>query len=142
MLVGSEVDNPEFYNIFDDLNACIVSDSLCFGTRNYLELVPEHDPIDGLIDYYYKKLLCPRMMDGFTNRRLKFVKDQVEKTKAQGVVVQRIEFCDLHGVDNMLYQHKLEEIGIPVLNLDREYLLGDTARFKTRVEAFLEQIEV
>ena len=31
---------------------------------------------------------------------------------------------------------------IPVLNINREYLMGGVARFKTRVEAFVEQILV
>ncbi|MHA1299234.1 MAG: 2-hydroxyacyl-CoA dehydratase subunit D [Candidatus Helarchaeota archaeon] len=142
MLVGSVIDNPGFYEIFKDLKTLIVADTLCFGMRNYCDLVKESsDPFDGLIDYYYKRLLCPRMMDRFETRRLKFVRDQVKKANIQGVIVQRIEFCDLHGCDNMLYQHKLEELDIPVLNIDREYLLGDTARLKTRVEAFIEQIE-
>ena len=66
----------------------------------------------------------------------------MKKHKINGVVLQRIEFCDLHGVANAMLKNMLEkEHHIPVLNIDKEYLPGDVARLKTRVEAFIERIE-
>jgi benzoyl-CoA reductase/2-hydroxyglutaryl-CoA dehydratase subunit BcrC/BadD/HgdB len=81
------------------------------------------------------------MMDAHPTR-LDFVKDQIAKAKVDGVILQRIEFCDIHGTDNMLFSHELEKESIPILNIDREYLMSDVARFKTRVEAFIEQLTV
>jgi len=58
-----------------------------------------------------------------------------------GVILQAIKFCDLHGVENVLLQKALEKEGIPTLKLEREYgPLADTGRFRTRVQAFLEQM--
>ncbi len=142
MLVGSFVDNPDFISIFEDVGAQIVSDSLCLGLRNIWDDTKiTKKPLQGLVDRYYEKIACPRMMNRHSER-LEFIVNQVKSTNADGVVVQRLEFCDLHGVDNMLLQHDLEDLGIPVLNIDREYLMGDIGRFKTRVEAFIEQLLV
>jgi len=54
--------------------------------------------------------------------------------------LQHIKFCDLHGVDNMLFERDLESEGIPCLRIEREYGSFDTGRIKTRVDAFLERI--
>ncbi len=142
MLVGSYVDNPEFFKIFEEVGGQIVTDSLCHGVRYFwddVEITP--NPMAGLASRYYHKISCPRMMDSHP-LRLEFLKEQISRAKVDGVILQRLEFCDLHGSDNMLTNHNLTNLDIPVLNIDREYLMGDVARFKTRVEAFIEQILV
>ncbi|MHA1311112.1 MAG: 2-hydroxyacyl-CoA dehydratase subunit D [Candidatus Helarchaeota archaeon] len=142
MLVGSYVDNPDFYKIFEDVGGLIVTDSLCYGLRYFWnEIKVSKEPLLEVINSYYNKISCPRMMDQH-QQRLDFIKGQIKESNVDGVILERMEFCDLHGVDNMLLQHELEDIGIPVLSLDREYLLSDIARFKTRAEAFIEQILV
>jgi benzoyl-CoA reductase/2-hydroxyglutaryl-CoA dehydratase subunit BcrC/BadD/HgdB len=142
MLIGSYVDNPDFFKIFEEVGGLIVTDALCYGVRYFWDQIePTTNPLDGLIVRYYQKVPCPRMMDQHP-ARLAFIKDQVKRAKVDGVVIQRLEFCDLHGSDNMLFSHELEELGIPILNIDREYLMSDIGRFKTRIEAFIEQIKV
>ncbi|HUY01122.1 MAG TPA: 2-hydroxyacyl-CoA dehydratase family protein [Candidatus Deferrimicrobium sp.] len=142
MLVGSYVDNPDFLKIFEDVGGMLVTDALCTGVRYFWDQIETSGhPLIDIIRRYYNKMSCPRMMDQHQTR-LEFIKDQVKRAKVDGVVLQRIEFCDLHGSDNMLYSHELEELNIPVLNIDREYLMSDVARFKTRIEAFIEQIMV
>jgi len=142
MLIGSCVDNPAFMNIFEDVGGLIVTDSLCYGVRSFWDDVDlTSNPLNGLINAYYHRVSCPRMMDAHPTR-LEFVKDQIAKAKVDGVILQRLEFCDLHGTDNMLLSHELEGVGIPVLNIDREYLMSDIGRFKTRVDAFIEQMMV
>jgi len=88
----------------------------------------------------YHRLSCPRMMNDH-ERRLKFLKDEIKTAKIDGVILQRINNCDLHGCDNMLFEHELKELEIPVLNIDREYIQADTTRLQTRIEAFLEMIK-
>jgi benzoyl-CoA reductase/2-hydroxyglutaryl-CoA dehydratase subunit BcrC/BadD/HgdB len=142
MLVGSYVDNPGFYSIFEDVGGIIVSDMLCYGVRYFWdEVETTGNPLNDVVNRYYNKISCPRMMN-MHKQRLEFIKEQVKEAKVDGVVLQRMEFCDLHGCDNMLLEHELEDLGIPVLSIDREYLLSDIARFKTRAEAFVEQIMV
>ena len=96
--------------------------------------------MENITKRYYEKVSCPRMMDDH-DRRFEFLTDQIKAAKIDGVIATRIEFCDLHGCQNMLYEHELEKINVPILSLDRDYFLGDVGRFKTRCEAFIEQIE-
>jgi benzoyl-CoA reductase/2-hydroxyglutaryl-CoA dehydratase subunit BcrC/BadD/HgdB len=79
------------------------------------------------------------MMDDHL-RRLEFLKAEIKKAKIEGVILQRINNCDLHGCDNMLFTHELKDLDIPVLNIDREFFQADTTRLQTRIEAFLEML--
>lgn len=141
LITGSLIDDPEFIKIIEDVGGIVVSDLLCFGLRNFWDLAEESgDPFEAIIKRYYNKLSCPRMMDDY-DRRFKFLKDQLKVAKIDGVIGTRIEFCDLNGCECMMYEHDLEDLNVPMLSLDRDYFLGDKGRFKTRCEAFIEQIE-
>ena len=148
MLIGSSSDNSDFIRILEHNGAIIVADTLCTGTYansnkdvwDFKKLKTHGDITDKLVERAYGKIFCPRMMDGYAER-LNIIKQEIKTKQIDGVVLQRIEFCDMHGCENMLFQHELEdELGFPVLSLDREYFLGDTGRLRTRIEAFLEKI--
>jgi benzoyl-CoA reductase subunit C len=142
MLVGSEVDSTDFTGLIEGSGALIVSDFLCFGTRNFLDDVHlgfDRDPLKSIVERVYFRMSCPRMMDDH-ERRLEFIKNEIKRAKVDGVILQRINNCDLHGCDNMLYVHELKDLEIPVLDLDREFYQADTTRLQTRIEAFLEMI--
>ena len=142
LLVGSVVDNIEFTQLIENSGAFIASDFLCFGTRNFLDDVKLKDgesPLDSITQHLYYRISCPRMMDDH-ERRLDFIKDEIKRANIEGVILQRINNCDLHGCDNMLFTHELKELKIPVLNIDREFYMADTTRLQTRIEAFLEMI--
>ncbi len=143
LLVGSVVDNIDFTKLVEDSGAIIVSDFLCFGTRYFLDdvsITPGGSPIEDISKRLYYRMSCPRMMDDH-ERRLNFLKSEIKKAKIDGVLLQRINNCDLHGCDNMLFEHELkEELDMPVFNIDRESFQADTTRLQTRIEAFLEMI--
>ncbi len=142
ILVGSIVDNIDFTQLIENSGAFIASDFLCFGTRNFnddVQLVNYDDPLENITKRLYYRLSCPRMMDDHL-RRLDFLKEEINRAKIDGVLLQRINNCDLHGCDNMLFTHELKELEIPVLNIDREFYQSDTSRLQTRIEAFIEMI--
>ncbi len=141
MLTGSVIDDPKFVKIIEDVGGLVVSDMLCYGTRGFWDMTSENGkPLEAITKRYYEKISCPRMMDDH-DRRFAFLKERIKEDKVDGVIGTRIEFCDLNGCENMLFEHELEELNIPMLSLDRDYFLGDIGRFKTRCEAFIEQIE-
>ncbi|MFX1316785.1 MAG: 2-hydroxyacyl-CoA dehydratase family protein [Promethearchaeota archaeon] len=142
LLVGSVVDNVEFTQLIESSGAFIASDILCFGTRNFMddvELRNGESPLDSITRRLYYRLSCPRMMDDH-QRRLDFLKEEIRRANIEGVILQRINNCDLHGCDNMLFTHELKDLEVPVLNFDREFYQADITRLQTRIEAFLEMI--
>ncbi len=142
LLVGSVVDNIEFTELIENSGGFLASDVLCFGTRNFMddvEFETKKFPLERITKRLYYRLSCPRMMDDH-QRRLDFVKEEIKRANIEGVILQRINNCDLHGCDNMLFTHELKDLDIPVLNMDREFYQADTTRLQTHIEAFLEMI--
>lgn len=146
MVLGSSVDNPNFFDMIENTGGLIVSDNICNGLRSCLDepiwnaIKDPKDEIDVIIRNTYLQTLCPRIMNGH-NARIEYIKKEINKSKIDGIIVQRVEFCDLHGCENAIIQHELEDdLKIPVLNVDRDYFLSDFGRLKTRMEAFLERI--
>jgi benzoyl-CoA reductase subunit C len=142
MVSGSVIDNPAMLKIIEDTGGLVVSDTLCFGARRFFrEPIKDYgDPLDAIADRYYHQILCPRMFDSYPER-FELALDIARQAKVEGVVLQSITNCDLHGIDNVMLKRDFESNGIPVLVLEREYdALSDAGRIRTRVQAFLERI--
>jgi benzoyl-CoA reductase/2-hydroxyglutaryl-CoA dehydratase subunit BcrC/BadD/HgdB len=80
------------------------------------------------------------MVDNIVERG-DFVKQMVKDFKVDGVVFQRIRYCDLWGGQLLYTKKDLKEAEIPLLSLEREYMMRDVGQLRTRVQAFLEKIE-
>jgi len=120
----------------------VVTDSLCFGSRMMWRDVDEgaSDPITALARYHViDRPHCPRVFDPEL-RRPDFIKDMIREFKVDGVIGERMVFCDIWTGENYVLAMDLREEGIPFLRLDREYLLGGVGQLRTRVQAFLETI--
>ena len=117
------------------------TENLCFGVRHETDEVSETgDPIKALAERYLTDSVCPRMF-GKYKQRLSILKEKIETAKVDGVILQNIRFCDLHGSENGLFERDLEASGTPCLRLEREYgPLIETGRIKMRIDAFLERI--
>lgn len=142
MIVGSVNDDPDLIDLIERQGAIVVTDSLCFGTRSFVDLVQEDgDPLDALVKRYYYHVPCGRTF-GQYYRKLDFIKDMARGWNVDGIILEHIKFCDTHGGDNTLFQRHLEKEGIPTLKIERQYgPLADTGRLRTRVQAFLERIK-
>ncbi|MFZ5597379.1 MAG: 2-hydroxyacyl-CoA dehydratase subunit D [Bacillota bacterium] len=141
LLAGSAADDIRLVKLIEDEGAVVVADTLCFGARFYSGLVDEgEDPITALAKRYLTHLSCPRMF-GKYRERLEIIKEHALKARVQGVILQNIRFCDLHGSENGMLEKHLEALGIPCLKIERQYgPLSDTGRIRMRLNAFLEMI--
>ena len=142
MLVGSANDDVGLVRVMEGEKAIVVADNLCFGSRFYSDQVEEEgDPVFELSRRYLGHNDCPRMYGDY-RRRLNILVQKVEKAKIDGVILQNIRFCDLHGSENGLFERDLEAKGIPCMRLEREYgPLVETGRMKMRVDTFIERIQ-
>jgi benzoyl-CoA reductase/2-hydroxyglutaryl-CoA dehydratase subunit BcrC/BadD/HgdB len=70
-----------------------------------------------------------------------FYRNYQEKTGQKlGVINHIIKFCDHMSLMSSFLKDKLQEKGIQVLNLERDYSRANRGQLSTRVEAFLEMI--
>ena len=126
--------------VIEDTGGLVVTDSLCYGSRLFWVDVNESidDPIQALAEYYvHDRPPCPRTY-GEQPRRLEYVLEMIKDFKVDGVILERMAFCDLWLVENYMYGLDLKEEDVPFLKLDREYILSAVGQLRTRVQAFLE----
>jgi benzoyl-CoA reductase subunit C len=141
MLIGSASDDADFIKVIEDAGAVVVADTICFGSRLHESLVDERgDPFQALAAHYLKNSICPRMLGYYKDRRA-FILGVTKKAQVDGVILQNVRFCDLHGSENGVLERDLEAAGIPCMRLEREYgPLVETGRIRMRVDAFLERL--
>ena len=140
MVGGSALDNPQLIEIIEGLGGMVVTDSLCFGSRHFLNPIEEDgDPLEAIAKRYYYHNPCPRMMGEFENR-LRFTEEMAKGANVDGIILQKIVFCDGHAVESTMLAEELEPLNIPVMVLEREHMISDVGRIKTRIEAFMERI--
>jgi len=142
LIGGAATDEVELLRELESLGALFVTDSLCYGARAFWPLTApaDGDPLRALAKLYLSNTLCPRMFEDYPSRRA-FILAAAERARIDGAVFVHNKFCDVHGIENVLLRKHLEEQGIPVLLLEKEYgAHADRGRLKTRLQAFLERI--
>jgi bzd-type benzoyl-CoA reductase N subunit len=140
MITGSLLDNPEYIKVIEDLGALVVVDSLCIGSRYFWQQIGPvgDDPLLAIARYYLTRPPCPRMRP--YDMRAESLKNLAEEFSVQGIISEMIKFCDNAGEEYPLLKDVMEQIDIPCLTLEREYLLSGLGQMKTRIQAFLESI--
>ena len=142
MVLGSILDDPEYLRVIEDQGGLVVTDSTCFGSRIIWKEVREEggDPIRALAQHYVAdRHSCPRTF-GEHERRAEFVREMIREFKVDGVIGERLSFCDQWGFAQYSIQNDFKEDGIPYLPLEREYILSGVGQLRTRVQAFLETL--
>jgi benzoyl-CoA reductase subunit C len=142
MIMGSDIDSPDYFSAIEDLGGLIVTDGLCFGTRYFWGTAKDSErSLGGLAEMYLRRPACPRMTDAIVARG-DFVAEQVKAFKVDGVICETMKYCDLWSTQWFYLDKKLKELKIPTVAIEREYALGDIGQLQTRVQAFLERMEV
>lgn len=138
---GSLCDDVDLIRLIESSKAVVVGENICFGVRGVHDLIREDgDPVHALTERYLSGSVCPRMF-GYYNNRLSAITGHIRHVNADGVILQSIRFCDMHGSENGLLERDLDKMGIPSVRVEKEYgPLTETGRLKMRVDAFLEQI--
>lgn len=140
LLLGSNLDDPEYIAIIESVGALVVADLHCCGAHHYIHPVAEgSDPLLQIAARYLEKLPCPRMFAAYA-QRFAAVVEAARRFDCHGVIVQTMKFCDCWGIEGNVFVNNLRQRGLRVLRLDREYTLGAVGQLRTRVQAFLESL--
>ena len=141
MLMGSACDNPDFVQVIEDAGGLVVADTLCFGSRYFWNMVETGgDPISALAKSYLNNPSCARMT-GNEPERWDFAMQMLQRFKVDGIICQRLRWCDLLGGEAFYIGEKIKELDLPFLLLEREHWLSGEEQLKTRVQALAEVIE-
>ena len=75
--------------------------------------------------------------------RRAYVAGLAREYHADGIIYEQMKFCDPWAYEKMLGSHVLrEDYGFPVLAVDRPYTIASSGQMRTRVQAFVESIEI
>jgi benzoyl-CoA reductase/2-hydroxyglutaryl-CoA dehydratase subunit BcrC/BadD/HgdB len=147
VVVGSEMDDPDFTKLIEESGALVVADRYCFGSlpgREVIELTDDSDVLEQIIVHYMKTCQCPRYMSQEkVHGRREYVRQLVNDYHADGVIYEQIKFCEYWGYERALASHIMtNEFGIPSVTVDRQYTASASGQLRTRVQAFVESLEI
>lgn len=147
VVVGSEMDDPDFTKLIEESGALVVADRFCFGSlpgREVIELTDDGDVLEQIVLHYMHHSQCPRYMSQEKVRgRKEYVRQLVQDYHAEGVIYEQLKFCEYWGYERALASHIItNEYGIPSVTVDRQYTASASGQLRTRVQAFVESLEI
>ncbi|MDR1132427.1 MAG: 2-hydroxyacyl-CoA dehydratase family protein [Oscillospiraceae bacterium] len=142
MVIGSGLDDPQYLQLVESKGALVVQDALCFGARGFNEPleIDDGDVLGSIARYYLDRLVCPRMMDKHFEMD-DYIIDACKQWQVDGILYQRMQYCEIWGGEAVYFQDRLKDAGIPMLTVEREEQLANAGQLGIRVEAFVEMVE-
>jgi len=151
---GSVIDDIAFIDMIESVGANVVMDDTNVGSRAYFPQVElTDDPLDGLAYRYLVGLKSPRTFRetvlSETNKkdymadlesRFGYLKDYAKEWNVNGIILEVLRYCDIHGYEVPGLKDYLDSIGLPNIYLEHDYSQAALEPLKTRVQAFLEVI--
>ena len=146
-IVGSEIDDPHLTKLIEDVGALVVSDRYCFGStpgREVIELRDDEPALRQICLHYMQVSECARWISDEKVLQRRETADRLAKEfGAEGIIYEQMKYCDYWGFERALVSHIMhDEYGWPVLSIDRLYNNGNSGQLRTRVQAFVESLEI
>ena len=142
VFVGSEVDDVDVIRLVEESGAYVCADRFCYGSlpgRDEILLNDDEDVVKQVCRQVQGRAQCPRYWTG----RRDYVADLAKEYGADGIIYEQMKFCDPWAYERMIGTIVLrDEHGYPVLAVDRPYSIGSSGQMRTRVQAFVESIEI
>ncbi len=147
VVAGSEIDDVDMIKLIEESGALVVADRFCYGSlpgREEIILNDTEDVLTQICRHYMMHCMCPRHMDTpKMNRRKEYIDELAKEYHADGIIFEQMKFCDPWAYERMVGTYDLrEKYGYPVLSIDRPYAVGSSGQVRTRVQAFVESIEI
>ena len=146
-IVGSAIDDPNLTKLIEGCGALVVSDRYCFGStpgREVIELKDDEDALTQICRHYMEVSECARYIADEKVLQRRETADRLAKEfGAEGIIYEQMKYCDYWGFERALVSHIMhDEYGWPVLSIDRLYNNGNSGQLRTRVQAFVESLEI
>ena len=144
MITGTPMALPNWklHSIIEGLNAQVVVEEACTGTRYFEnEVCEEGETIDDLVKNLadrYMKINCACFTPN--TGRIDDIIKYADEYHVDGVIDFNLSFCHTYAVEHKDVEKVLKEKDIPLIQIETDYSTEDSGQIKTRVEAFLEMI--
>ncbi len=138
---------PQLTKLIEGCGALVVSDRYCFGStpgREVIELKDDEDALPQICMHIMQHSECARYIaDEKVQQRRETADRLAREYHADGIIYEQMKYCDYWGFERALVSHIMhEEYDWPVLSIDRLYNNGNSGQLRTRVQAFVESLEI
>lgn len=140
LVTGNILNNPDLVSMIEAAGGSVTCFDTCFGRRHYELQVEEEtsSPLEALAQRYLMKPQCARMM-GIADQ-IDYLEKTIATTKANGVIVTNVKFCDNHTYTVPSAQEAVAAAGARCLVLENDYEWSDLEKARIKVETFLEML--
>ena len=147
LIAGSEIDDPAFTKLIEDCGAMVVADRYCYGSlpgREQIEILDGETPLRAVARHYLRTSQCPRFMErARSDGRRTYIRDLCREYSADGVLYEQMKFCTYWSYERVIANQVMpRDYGIHILSIDRPYIAGQSGQLRTRVQAFVESLEM
>jgi benzoyl-CoA reductase/2-hydroxyglutaryl-CoA dehydratase subunit BcrC/BadD/HgdB len=152
LLTGCSIFIGDYLNdLIEEGGGNIVFFDTWVGFNYYYQIIDEKvikaskDSIDLLVHRFEKNIYGDHSVPNFLDQKVSSIEafsiNYEKKTgKKIGVINHIIKFCDHMSIMSSHLKNQLQEKGIYVLNLERDYSRANRGQLSTRIEAFLEMM--
>ena len=142
LVAGSALDDPNYVRAIEATGCLVVADMHCFGLHFLRDEIPydENDVMGSLSKYYLTRNSCPRMTDG-SDTLQDYGLNAVKEYRADGVIIEKLSFCDRWVNESAVLAGILEKEGIPSYQIERSVGTVSEGQLGIRIEAFREMLE-
>ncbi|MGB9977284.1 double-cubane-cluster-containing anaerobic reductase [Thermovenabulum sp.] len=144
MITGTPmaIPNWKLHHIIESLNAAVVVEETCTGTRyfeNEVKIKGEsmNELINSIAERYFK-INCACFTPN--KDRIHDIIRLAKEYKVDGVIYYNLQFCQTYAIEYYNVKKALEKEGIPNLLIETDYSESDTEQLRTRIEAFIEML--
>ena len=135
---------PEILDLIEECGGVVVDDDLFHGFRFVASDVDETgDPLDALARWHLERnqrVPCPTLTDEKADWD-QFLLGAVARSKAQGLIVLQVKYCEPHMFFYPEIKEAFEREGVPHLLVETEHEQMPMEALKTRLETFMEIVK-
>ena len=143
--------NDNLVDLIEEGGGNIVYFDTWIGNHYYSQVIDDDsinsnkDPLDLLVLRFKNNIYGDHIVPNFLQQKVSSIenysKNYTKKTgKKLGVFNHIIKFCDHISLMASFLKNELQEKGIQILNLERDYSRANRGQLSTRIEAYLEMM--
>jgi benzoyl-CoA reductase/2-hydroxyglutaryl-CoA dehydratase subunit BcrC/BadD/HgdB len=144
--------NDNMIDLIEEGGGNIVFFDTWIGNHYYSQIFESNlidinkDPLDLLVLRFKNNIYGDHIVPDFLKQKVSVIQKYSEsytksKGRKLGVINHIIKFCDHISLMSSFLKDTLQEKGIQVLNLERDYSRANRGQLSTRIEAYLEMMK-
>lgn len=140
VVTGISMEPEALLDVMDNCGVTVVADDLAQESRQFGRPgEPQGTVLSRMARNFLGMSGDPLVWDQEKHRGEKLIR-LAQESKADGVLVIMMKFCDPEEFDYPIYKKELEAAGIPILYTETELSMTSMAHLQTRLEGFGEML--